>query len=227
LINKGSAPVSVDAQTPGSSVELDRLTPYDPTGAGRTLDAPDVRLDGRAVAADGSYPGLAPTVVGTAAGRLTITLGPGEAVAVTPRYAETEQTSAVGATVSPTLSLALGSPASFGTFAPGVDRDYDATTTATLISSAGDATLSVSDTATTAPGRLVNGSLSLAAPLQARSGSTPFTPIGTPLTLRTYTSPVSNQPAAIDFRQHIGANEPLRTGTYTKTLTFTLSTTNP
>ena len=31
----------------------------------------------------------------------------------------------------------------------------------------------------------------------------------------------------IVFRQTIGANEALRTGTYSKTLTFTLSTTTP
>jgi hypothetical protein len=32
---------------------------------------------------------------------------------------------------------------------------------------------------------------------------------------------------AITFRQPIGAQDPLRTGTYSKTLTFTLSTTSP
>ncbi len=31
----------------------------------------------------------------------------------------------------------------------------------------------------------------------------------------------------ITLRQHIGANQPLRTGSYSKTLTFTLSTTTP
>ena len=31
----------------------------------------------------------------------------------------------------------------------------------------------------------------------------------------------------VEFRQSIGANDPLRTGTYSKTLTFTLSTTQP
>ncbi len=31
----------------------------------------------------------------------------------------------------------------------------------------------------------------------------------------------------ISFKQSIGATDPLRTGTYSKTLTFTLSTTNP
>ena len=51
----------------------------------------------------------------------------------------------VGGTVPPTLSLSLGAPATFGAFTPGVDRSYDATTTANVISSAGDATLSVTD----------------------------------------------------------------------------------
>jgi hypothetical protein len=32
---------------------------------------------------------------------------------------------------------------------------------------------------------------------------------------------------ALSFKQHIGANDALRTGTYSKTLTFTLSTTAP
>ena len=31
----------------------------------------------------------------------------------------------------------------------------------------------------------------------------------------------------LDFQQHIGASDALRTGAYSKTLTFTLSTTNP
>ena len=38
---------------------------------------------------------------------------------------------------------------------------------------------------------------------------------------------MSNDPVTIAFRQHIGATEPLRTGSYSKTLTFTLSTTTP
>ena len=32
---------------------------------------------------------------------------------------------------------------------------------------------------------------------------------------------------SLDFRQTIGANDPLRTGTYSKTLTFTLSHDEP
>ena len=64
-----------------------------------------------------------------------------------------------------TLSLTLGAPASFGAFAPGVTRDYTASTTANVISSAGDAALTVTDPSTTATGHLVNGTFSLPSPL--------------------------------------------------------------
>ena len=50
-----------------------------------------------------------------------------------------------GATVPATLSLALGAGAGFGTFAPGVSKDYEASTSANVISTAGDAALSVVD----------------------------------------------------------------------------------
>ncbi len=39
--------------------------------------------------------------------------------------------------------------------------------------------------------------------------------------------PASNDPVTITFSQHIGANDALRTGSYAKTLTFTLSATQP
>src|SRR4051794_29397924 len=52
---------------------------------------------------------------------------------------------AVGGTVPATLSLTLGPAASFGAFQPGVTRDYPASTTANVISTAGDAALTVSD----------------------------------------------------------------------------------
>ena len=44
---------------------------------------------------------------------------------------------------------------------------------------------------------------------------------------RSYVAPVSNDPVAIGFKQAIGADDALRTGSYARTLTFTLSTTNP
>ena len=48
-----------------------------------------------------------------------------------------------------------------------------------------------------------------------------------PTSLLTYTGPTSNDTVTLNFRQTIGRTEALRTGTYSKTLTFTLSTTAP
>jgi hypothetical protein len=67
-----------------------------------------------------------------------------------------------------------------------------------VISTAGDATLSVTDASSTSP--------------------------TTPLT---YAGPTSNDAVAVAFQQAVGASDPLRTGNYSKTLTFTPSTTTP
>ena len=80
------------------------------------------------------------------------------------------------------------------------------------------------------PGHLVNGSFFLPQPLRARAlnaanSGTAFNPV--PLNLLAYDGPISNDAVTLQFRQSIGANDALRTGTYGKTLTFTLSTTNP
>ncbi len=136
----------------------------------------------------------------------------------------------VGWPHGPTLALTVGQPASFGTFVPGVGQSYDGSTAATVTSTAGDATLSVADPSSNAPGHLVNGTFSLAQPVQAAASKlgTPagaFAPV--PATLMGWTAPASNDAVTLLFRQTIGANEALRTGTYRKTLTFTLSTTNP
>ena len=116
----------------------------------------------------------------------------------------------VGGSVPATLSLTLGANASFGAFTPGIDKDYTASTAANVISTAGDAALTVSD-----PGHLMNGTFSLPSPLEVAFSKS------------SWTAPVSNDPVTITFRQHIGAGDALRTGSYTKTLTFTLSTTTP
>src|SRR3954465_10780341 len=148
----------------------------------------------------------------------------------------TNADTSAGATVPATLSLTLGTPAAFGPFAPGVAKDYNASTTANVISTAGNATLSIADASSTATGHLVNGAFSLPSALQANAsspgmaGNGSLTDVGgsaAPTTLLTYNGPVSNDPVAVAFRQHIGANDALRTGSYSKTLTFTLSTTQP
>ena len=95
-------------------------------------------------------------------------------------------------------------------------RTYTASTTATVISTAGDARADASPTrARVATGRLVNGAFALAQPLQGLG------------VVKTYAGPVSNDPVTVPFAQTIARTEPLRTGAYSKTLTFTLSTTSP
>ena len=47
------------------------------------------------------------------------------------------------------------------------------------------------------------------------------------LNLLTWSAPVSNDAVTLEFQQSIGMTDALRTGSYTKTLTFTLSTTTP
>ena len=123
---------------------------------------------------------------------------------------ETPVAEDVGGTVPATLSLTLGGPASFGAFTPGVTRTYTASTAAIVTSTAGDAALSVSE-----PGHLANGAFTLPSPLRVAFSKA------------AWDGPVSNEAVTISFEQDIAAGDALRTGDYSKTLTFTLSTTSP
>jgi len=132
------------------------------------------------------------------------------ALTTTGVLVETPVQGSVGGSVPATLSLTLGASASFGSFVAGKAGDYTAQTAANVISTAGNAALTVSD-----PGHLTNGAFTLPEALQVE------------IAPNSWSGPVSNGASTITFRQHIGANDPLRTGTYSKTLTFTLSTTQP
>jgi hypothetical protein len=83
VLNLSGAPATATIAAPASRYTIDRMTPHDPTGAGRTLDAPQVRIDGRTVRADGSWPGFAPTGGALDDGPLRLELGGGEAAVVT------------------------------------------------------------------------------------------------------------------------------------------------
>ena len=145
---------------------------------------------------------------------------------------ETSTPGSAGGTVPATLSLSLGAPASFGAFTPGVAKTYTASTTANVISTAGDATLSVSDAGAN-PGKLVNGAFTLPKAVTVKAASAAGTAAAggaisaAPTTVLTYGGPVSNDSATVTFSQEIAANDALRTGSYGKTFTFTLSTTTP
>jgi hypothetical protein len=134
--------------------------------------------------------------------------------------------------VGATLALSLGTPAQFGAFTPGILRTYLASSTATVTSTAGDALLSVSDPSAVGTGHLVNGTFVLPEPLQARArnaanAGTAYNNIGSSLNLLVWNGPVSNDAVTLEFSQLVKANDPLRTGTYSKALTYTLSTTTP
>ena len=103
----------------------------------------------------------------------------------------------VGATVAATLSLTLGTPsANLGSFIPGVAGQYTSTLAANVISTAGDAALSVSDPSPNATGRLVNGAFAMPQALQVRANTTAFAPLGTgPLTLLTYAGRSATTPS--------------------------------
>ena len=105
-----------------------------------------------------------------------------------------------------------------------------------MISTAGDALLSVADPSSHNTGHLVNGTFFLPQPLQARARNaantgTAYNNVGSsasPLNLLTWSGAVSNDaPHARRSASGMNANDALRTGTYSRTLTFTLSTTQP
>ena len=109
-------------------------------------------------------------------------------------------------------------------------RDYDATSTANVISTAGDAALvghRPEQHRSGPPGqRHVRDADRRCRPAPARRArSRPSA--SAPATLKTYSAPISNDTVTLGFRQRVDANDALRTGTYSKTLTFTLSTTQP
>ena len=89
-------------------------------------------------------------------------------------------------------------------------KEYTASTPANVTSTALDAALTVSE-----PGHLMNGAFALAEPLRVEFSKS------------TWSTPVSNDAVTIAFKQLVKATDPLRTGAYSRTLTFTLSTTSP
>jgi hypothetical protein len=133
-----------------------------------------------------------------------------------------------------TLSLSIGPVGSFGSFSPGVARDYTTSLAATATSTGVDTALTVRDPSPVAPGHLVNGTFSLPQALQAKavsatgSGSAAFAPVGeSPLTIWSWAGPLAGEPVTISLKQSIGATDPLLGGDYGKTLDFTLSSVSP
>ena len=104
-----------------------------------------------------------------------------------------------------------------------------------MTSTAGDATLRSSDPSRVATGHLVNGTFACPQPLQARARNaantgTAYNNVGSsasPLNLLTYDGAGVQRRGNARVQAVDQANDPLRTGTYSKTLTFTLSHDQP
>ena len=105
-----------------------------------------------------------------------------------------------------------------------MQKTYFASTAANVISTAGDALLSVSDPSSFGTGHLVNGTFMLPEPLQARARNaantgTAYNNVGSsasPLNLLTWSGPVSNDAVTLEFSQLVKSTDPLRTGTYAR-----------
>jgi hypothetical protein len=144
--------------------------------------------------------------------------------------------------------LSLDTPSTnLGTFIPGVGTDYFATATADATSSATTADLTIADTNAN-PGHLVQDSYVLASPVYTAASGTgtgaTYNPdgagtsdlndasnygavSGTPVTLASYSAPISHDQVTIGFDQPIGSTEALHQGAYSKTFTLTLGQTSP
>ena len=125
-------------------------------------------------------------------------------------FPTTADTGTVGGTVPSVLDLQLGSVPSLGAFIPGVARTYTTQTTATVTSTAGDATLTVTDPDGT--GRLTNGAFTLRLPVRVNG-------VAAPAALKTWgrTDGRASRCRCPSSRRS-PPDEPLRTGAYSKTL---------
>jgi hypothetical protein len=207
--------------TSGAPADATAKQPYTHTFTARGFPDPAFRIGGGELPPGLSLDSTTGVLSGTpaAAGRYAFTVvasngqddaGQDIVLEIAPPSSVTT-TGTVGASVPATLSLTLGAATpTFGAFTPGITKHYSTTTMATVISTAGDAALSVSD-----PGHLTNGSFSLPSPLEVLFSKA------------AWTAPVSNDVVTVTFKQHIGSTDALRTGAYSKTLTYTLSTTSP
>ena len=140
-----------------------------------------------------------------------------------------------------TLSLAVGGPAAFGAFTPGLEPRLPGTTMAGDggLRSAADA----ADLRTVADperdGARASWSTARSRAAAGAPGQGRRAPAAWAATSRRWAArrrrrrrwptagPVSSDAVSIGFKQSIGSTDALRTGTYSKSLTFTLSTTTP
>jgi len=133
------------------------------------------------------------------------------------------------------------SPVVLGQFVPGKPFDYTNTCGLKATSTAAESKLVAEDTSATDTGHLVqvykqgkiNATYELPYSLETKAISpqggvgVAFASLEHQVTLLTYAQPFSEDEATVTFSQQIGLHDHLHTGTYAKTITITLSTTEP
>jgi len=133
-------------------------------------------------------------------------------------------------------------PVVLGPFVPGKTQEYHNTCGLKATSTAAESKLVAEDASATDTGHLVqvynHGNISqtyeLPEPLESKATSTqggtgsllPASLVA-PATLLTYAKPFSEDEMTVTFNQKIWLHDALHTGTYSKTITLTLSTTEP
>jgi len=133
------------------------------------------------------------------------------------------------------LSISVSGAVGLGTLEPAKTADYTASVTATVTSTIANSALTVGDASDVATGHLTNGAFALPSPLQLMATDAahptgafaPVTSLASPLTLLSWTTPVSDDAVTVTVKQSVAATDPLLGGTYSKTLTFTLASTTP
>ncbi|MBE2315156.1 ThuA domain-containing protein [Solirubrobacter sp. CPCC 204708] len=120
-------------------------------------------------------------------------------------------TDVVASVVPRALGLSfVGGPVDLGTFVPGVEKEYSVNATLKVLSTLqGTAKLSVTS------GRMSNAEFELPEPLRVEPAKT------------SWTGPVANEDVAVAFKQLIKRTDRILEGTYSETVTFTLSAGTP
>jgi Bacterial Ig-like domain len=220
----GASVVSTTPLISGTGVPGDTVTAWN--GAAVVCTA-TVAADGTwSCAPSSAFPGgSSVTLTATQADQTGNPSASSAPVTIAVPLGSTSSTGTVGGSVKPTLGLTLGAPATFADFVVGLAQDYFASTTATVSSSAGNAALTVQDASSSSTNHLVNGAYALPQALQVRNGSGQYQSM--PAAVKSWSGPTADEPVSINLKQSIAATDALRTGSYSKTLTFTLSTTQP
>ena len=133
-------------------------------------------------------------------------------------------------------------PVVLGPFKPAKTEKYNGTCVLKATSTAAESKLVAEDPSATDKGHLVQvyekGKVKetyfLPEALETNAANSPqggtgsaLTSLVTPVTLLTYAKPFAEDEATVTFNQKIGLHDHLHTGTYQKTITLTLSTTEP